>query len=43
MQFIRRGLVVAILGALCTSPFAQTKTIKLGHPQSATSAFHAGA
>lgn len=43
MQFIRRGLLVAILGALCTSPFAQTKTIKLGHPQSATSAFQAGA
>ena len=43
MQFIRRGLVVAVLSTLCATAFAQTKTIKLGHPQSATSAFHAGA
>ena len=43
MQIIRRCLLVAALSTLCVSTFAQTKTIKLGHPQSNTSAFHAGA
>lgn len=43
MKFVRRGLLLAALSAVCASSFAQTKTIKLGHPQSATSAFHAGA
>jgi TRAP-type transport system periplasmic protein len=37
-------LGAALLGSLvATASLAQTKTFKLGHPQSATSAFHAGA
>jgi TRAP-type transport system periplasmic protein len=37
-------LPATVLGALLAlSAHAQTKTLKLGHPQSATSAFHAGA
>ena len=54
MQTIRRGLLAkpfrasiavllcASLGTFSATAPAQTKTIKLGHPQSATSAFHAG-
>ncbi len=54
MQTIRRGLLAkpfrasiaallcASLGTFSATAQAQTKTIKLGHPQSATSAFHAG-
>jgi TRAP-type transport system periplasmic protein len=43
MKSFRRGMLIAALSTVCAASFAQTKTIKLGHPQSATSAFHAGA
>ncbi len=43
LRHLTAAALLATLGGLSTASFAQTKTIKLGHPQSATSAFHAGA
>ena len=40
---ISSTLLSATLALSCLAAQAETKTFKLGHPQAATSAFHAGA